>query len=151
MHPSPHISTYLPTQKVSKPCHSGVLWRFHKTGMPTHEVALVVSDSLQPYEPQPTRLLCPWDSPGKNTGVGWYFLLQGIFLIQGSNPHLLGLLQWGGMLLTTSTTEEAPITKARLIKSLAMVNWFRAHFSRWDWSSNPQSTRLAPLATNLLP
>ena len=31
----------------------------------------------------------PWDSPGKNTGVGCHFLLQGIFLTQGSNPHLL--------------------------------------------------------------
>ena len=30
----------------------------------------VVSDSLQPHRPQPTRPLCPWDSPGKNTGVG---------------------------------------------------------------------------------
>ena len=36
----------------------------------------------------PVRLLCPWDSPGKNTGVGCHFLLQGIFLTQGSNPHL---------------------------------------------------------------
>ena len=35
------------------------------------------------------RLLCPWDSPGKNTGVGCHFLLQGIFLTQGLNPHLL--------------------------------------------------------------
>ena len=39
-----------------------------------------------------TRLLCPWDSPGKNTGVGCHFLLQGIFLTQGSNPSLLHLL-----------------------------------------------------------
>ena len=39
--------------------------------------------------PQPARLLCPWDSPGKNTGVGCHFLLQGIFLIQGLNPGLL--------------------------------------------------------------
>ena len=31
-------------------------------------------------------LLCPWDSPGKNTGVGSYSLLQGIFPIQGLNP-----------------------------------------------------------------
>ena len=35
------------------------------------------------------RLLCPWNSPGKNTGVGFHFLLQGIFLIQESNLHLL--------------------------------------------------------------
>ena len=39
-----------------------------------------------------TRLLCPWDSPGKNTGVGCHFLLQGIFSTQGSNPCLLHLL-----------------------------------------------------------
>ena len=32
---------------------------------------------------------CPWDFPGKNTGVGCHFLLQGIFLTQGSNLHLL--------------------------------------------------------------
>ena len=36
-----------------------------------------------------TRLLCPWDSPGQNAGVGSHFLLQGIFLTQGSNPSLL--------------------------------------------------------------
>ena len=35
-----------------------------------------------------TRLLCPWNSPNKNTGVGYHSLLQGIFLTQGSNPRL---------------------------------------------------------------
>ena len=40
---------------------------------------------------EPTRLLCPWDFPCKNTGVGCYSLHQGIFLTQGSNS---GLLQW---------------------------------------------------------
>ena len=37
---------------------------------------------------------CQWDSPGKNTGVGCHFLLQGIFLTQILNPRLLGLLHW---------------------------------------------------------
>ena len=37
----------------------------------------------------PARLLCPWDSPGKNTGVGCQFLPQGIFPTQGSNLGLL--------------------------------------------------------------
>ena len=37
----------------------------------------------------PARLLCPWSSPGKNTGLGFSFLLQGIFPTQGSNPCLL--------------------------------------------------------------
>ena len=40
------------------------------------KLASVVSDSVQPHRWQPTRLLCPWDSPGKNTGVGCHFLLQ---------------------------------------------------------------------------
>ena len=39
--------------------------------------------------PWTTRLFCPWDFPGKNTGMGCRFLLWGIFLIQGSNLHLL--------------------------------------------------------------
>ena len=54
----------------------------------------VVSDSLQPQGLQPTRFLCPWDFPGKNTGMGYHFLLQGIFLTQGSNLDLLHLLHW---------------------------------------------------------
>ena len=37
----------------------------------------------------PSRLLCPWDFPGRNTGVGCCFLLQGIFSTQGSNLCLL--------------------------------------------------------------
>ena len=45
-----------------------------------------MSNSLRSNGPQPARLLCPWDSPGKNTGVGCYALLQGIFLTQKLNP-----------------------------------------------------------------
>ena len=40
---------------------------------------------MRPHELQPTRVLCPWDFPGKNTGVGCHFLLQGISPTQGSN------------------------------------------------------------------
>ena len=46
------------------------------------------SDSFRPHGLQPTRPLCPWDSPGKNTRVGYHSLLQGIFLTQGWNPGL---------------------------------------------------------------
>ena len=49
----------------------------------------VMPDSLRPHGLQPTRLLCPWDFPGKDTEVGCHFLLQGIFPTQGSNPGLL--------------------------------------------------------------
>ena len=58
------------------------------------QVTSVVSDSLLPYGLQPARLLCPWDTPTKNTGVGCHALLQGIFLIQGSSLCLLCLLHW---------------------------------------------------------
>ena len=49
----------------------------------------VMSDSLRPLGLFPARLLCAWDSPGKNTGVGCHSLLQGIFPTQGSNQCLL--------------------------------------------------------------
>ena len=67
--------------------------RAHTRGACTlsHSVA---SDSLQPHGLQPARLLCPWNFPGKNTGVGCHFLLQEIFPIQESNLHLLHLLHW---------------------------------------------------------
>ena len=48
----------------------------------------VVSDSLWPFGQQSARLICPWNSPGKNIGVGCHFPLQGIFPTQGSNPGL---------------------------------------------------------------
>ena len=44
---------------------------------------------IQGHGLQPSRLLCPWNSPGKNIGVGSHSLLQGIFPTQGSNPGLL--------------------------------------------------------------
>ena len=45
-------------------------------------------DSLRPHGLQPTRLLCPWDFPGKDTRVVCHFLLQGIFPTQESNQGL---------------------------------------------------------------
>ena len=49
-------------------------------------VALLCSTLCDHMNP---RLLCTWNSPGKNTGVGCHSLLQGIFLTQGSNPGLM--------------------------------------------------------------
>ena len=74
------------------------------TGIPSLPLVLFVvmlpkahltSHSLQPHGPQPARLLCPCNSPGKNTGVGCHSLLQGIFPTQGLN---LGLPHWRQML-----------------------------------------------------
>ena len=48
----------------------------HQTAKAAAAVTSVVPNSVQPQRRQPTRLPRPWDSPGKNTGVGCYFLLQ---------------------------------------------------------------------------
>ena len=72
----------------------------------------------------PTRLLCPLDSPGKNTRVGCHFLLQGIFLIQGSNPCLLCPLLW-----QADSSPRVPPGKPH-------TRW-RSHNSwRWNCSTN---------------
>ena len=64
-----------------------------------------MSDSLRTPGLQPARLLCPWDSPGKNTGVSCRFLLQGIFLTQGSNA---GCLHWQADCLPLSHQASPP-------------------------------------------
>ena len=48
------------------------------------------SNSVRPHRQQPTRLLCPWDSPGKNTGVGCHFLLQ-CMKVKSSHSHMVAL------------------------------------------------------------
>ena len=68
----------------------------------------IMSNSLQPHGLYPTRLLFPWNSPGKNTRAGCNFLFQGIFLTQGSNPHLWHLLLCRQILYHWATWE-APV------------------------------------------
>ena len=54
--------------------------------------SLQLCPTLWLYGLWPTRLLHPWDTPGKNSRVGSHSLIQAIYLTQGSNTHLLGLL-----------------------------------------------------------
>ena len=57
--------------------HLAKLWFFQWSCMGgSCQVTSVVSNSVRPHRRQPTRLRHPWDSPGKNTGVGCHFLLQ---------------------------------------------------------------------------
>ena len=60
---------------------------WYSDGSPVSRSAM--ADSARPHGLQPARLLRPWGSPGKDTGVGCHALLQGIFPAQGSNPGLL--------------------------------------------------------------
>ena len=63
------------------------------------------------------RLLCLWDFPDKNIGVGFQFLFQGIFMTQGSN---LGLLHWQANSLVLSH-QGSPVFPIRYYKILKIV------------------------------
>ena len=90
-----HLVTGLFTSYVcnirSRPSSRPEISKFLLLAVLSHSV---VFNSLWPHRLQPTRLLCPCDFPGKNTRVGCHFLLQGIFLTQRWNQHLLHLLHW---------------------------------------------------------
>ena len=73
--------------------------------------------TLRPHGPEPTRLLCPWDSPGKNTGVGCHAFLQGIFPTRGSDPRLVHPLHW-----QTGSLPPAPPGKPHPV-----LQWFSDH------------------------
>ena len=85
----------------------------------------VMSDFWQLHGLQPTRLLCPWESPGKSTGVGNHFLIQGIFPTQGSNPGPLYC-----SFFTVCDTREAQICAIYSIKN--KINIIIIFFVRTD-------------------
>ena len=87
-------------------------------------VALVVSDSLQPHGSWPTRLLCPWDFPRKNTGVGCHAHLQEIFLSQRLNPRLLRLCIAG------ATGEDVYCISYKLAVVVCRQPWASAFINR---------------------
>ena len=70
-------------------------------------VTSVMANFWRPYGPQPTRLLCLWDSPGKNTGVGCHALLRRLFPTQGLGPRLFARSALAAGFSTISTTWEA--------------------------------------------
>ena len=90
-----------------------------------------MSDSVRPHRRQPTRFLRPWDSPGKNTGVGCHFLLQCMKVksesevaqwyptlsdpmdcsLSGSSIHVIfqaRVLEWGAIAFSNSITQSCP-------------------------------------------
>ena len=72
--------------------------------------ASVISGSVLPYGLCPARLLCPWDSPGKNTGAGGCAVLQGIFPTRGSNAPLSQAPALAGRFCTTHAAWEATLS-----------------------------------------
>ena len=90
---------------------------------------------------QPTRLLCPWHFPSRNTGVGCHFLLQGIFLT--TSPALLA----DSLLLSHWESSKAlglSLPKTRLLVKFGLFERRRDHYSsevaagqrpEWIWDS----------------
>ena len=72
-----------------------------------------MSSSLQPYGLQPPFVLCPTDSPGKDTGAVCHFLLPGFIPTQGSNPCLL---HW-----QAGSSPLNPFSKQKMLYHIASV------------------------------
>ena len=82
----------------------------------------VVPNSLRPPGPQPTRLLCTWDSPGRNPGVGCHALLQGIFPTQELKPHLLKWQAGYFFFFPHLATCEEALTRCRIIHKFLLAS-----------------------------
>ena len=88
--------------------------------------------SLQPYGLQPSRLLCPWDFPGSNTGVGCHSLLQGNFSTQESNLCLLSLRYWEADSLPLVLPEKSVMTPIKLNTHRKLKLWQYILFSKFN-------------------
>ena len=99
-----------------------------------------MSDSFRRHGLYTTSLLCSWDFPGKSTGVGGHFLLQGIFPTQGLNP---GLPHCGQTLYPLS--HRGSHKSWRLGLTLVCVTaWWVFSWVLYQWHHNPE-TLFSPL------
>ena len=78
------------------------------------------------HELYPTSLIYSWDFQGKNTGMGCYFLLQGIFMTQGSNLHLLHFLHWQVYSLPLS---HQGVQFSHSVMFNSVIKWTAAHLA----------------------
>ena len=131
-----------------------------------------MSNSVRPHRWQPTRLLCPWDSPGKNTGVGCHFLLQCMKVKSESKvaqsfrllatpwtaayqaPPSVGFSRqeyWSGLplpspILATSSQQKL-LWKAALVQTsfLALKSYWIHTVTNWQWIfTMPNTNELFP-------
>ena len=122
-------SLWSPSEQTSWKCQTSVCrWK------DVHVCSVAQScPTLRPHGLEPIRLLCSWGSPGKNTGVGCHFVLQGIFLTQGSN---LRLLHWRFF------TTEPPIAAAKRGPGKERIPYMlkaRGEDQRWERRLERQS------------
>ena len=112
-----------------------------------------MSDSMRPHRRQPTRCPCPWDSPGKNTGVGCHCLLQIVASVQSlsrvrlfatpwtaayQTPPSMGFSRqesWTGVPLPSPGTTHKSLEKSHGWRSLVGC-------SPWGWEESDMAERL---------
>ena len=102
-----------------------------------------MSDSVRPHRRQPMRHPCPWDSPGKNTGVGCHFLLQCMKVKSESEVAQLCLTLCNPMDCSLPGSSLHGILQARVLE------WVAISFSNaWKWKVKVKSlSRVQLLAT----
>ena len=83
--------------------------------------------SLRPHGPQPSRCLCPWNYPGKNTGVGCHFLLQRIFPIQDWSLVSCSSSNCRQILYSLSQHPEQTVLDQVLAAAFCSTHFPRAH------------------------
>ena len=89
------------------------------------------------------RLLCPWNSSGKNTGVGCHILLQRIFLTQGSNPRFLHILHW--------QVGSLPLVPPSTVNKESLACYWLTPLPRKRWSRSSSCWALLSLGVRALP
>ena len=118
---SPLIRAQIPLRRTL-PSWSNYISKAPSPNTMTYEHAWVrahsvKSNSLQPHGLQPTRLLCPWDSPGKKTGVGCHFLLQSIA------EWLTNVLLWSWSFSWTLYLLSTFLLHTDTLSSLTIASW----------------------------
>ena len=131
-----------------------------------------MSDSVQPHSWQPTRLPCPWDSQGKNTGVGCHFLLQGMKVksesevaqscptlsdrmdcsLPGSSVHGIfqaRVLEWGAIAFSIALTRWTFVGKVmsllfNMLSMLVITVLPRSKCLLSSWLQSPSAVILEP-------
>ena len=88
-----------------------------------------------------TRLLCPWDFPGKNTGGGCHFLPPGIFMTQGLNPHLL-LWQAGSLPLSHLRSPPSTLLHLKLLPWTSPNMYFLLVLRKTNKQTNIKESQL---------
>ena len=107
-----------------------------------------MSDSLQPHGLQPTRLLCPWDFPGKSTGVGSHCLLRKVRLEISYSKVIFKILQ---ARLQYYVNQELPGVQAGFRKGrgtrdqIANIHWIIKQKNSRKTSTSVSLTMLKPL------